>query len=329
MRSFPEGRSPVMDDSLTAPTARPILVTGSHRSGSTWVGHVLALAEGTGYIHEPFNRNTSLGICRARFPVNFTYVTEANEEPYLDGLRDTLAWRYDLASALPTMRRPIDTARIVRDFIYFESKRRRRARSIMKDPIALFSAEWLARRFDMQVVVVVRRPAAFVASVIAAGWHRYPFRQLLNQSALMENCLAPLRAEIEAAVAKPPDPVQASTLLWQITHHHIEALRQRHPDWIFVRHEDLVQDPETGFRAIYGPLGLAFTPEVEVGIRAFSAPKASRRLPALFRNRVRVSRNSKEAASLFRRRLSQEEVRRIEHATRPIAERFYPTPGPA
>lgn len=301
------------------PSGRPILVTGSHRSGSTWVGHVLALAAGTGYIHEPFNRNTSPGICRARFPANLTYVTEANEAPYLAGLRDTLAWRYDLGAALPTMRRPLDLARIARDFAYFEGKRRRRARPIMKDPIALFSTEWLARRFDMQVVVIIRRPAAFVASVIAAGWYRYPFRQLLRQPALMEDCLAPFRSEIEAAAAEQPDPVRTGTLLWLITHHHIETLRQRHPDWIFVRHEDLVQDPETGFRAIYEPLDLEFTPEVAAGIRALSAPKRAHRLPSLFRNRARVSRNSKEAAGLFRKRLSDEDTM---HRTPLIIGRF-------
>ena len=34
---------------------RPILVTGAHRSGSTWTGKMLALAENAYYLHEPFN----------------------------------------------------------------------------------------------------------------------------------------------------------------------------------------------------------------------------------------------------------------------------------
>ena len=36
-------------------TGRPILVTGAHRSGTTWVGKMLALAPGVAYVHEPFN----------------------------------------------------------------------------------------------------------------------------------------------------------------------------------------------------------------------------------------------------------------------------------
>lgn len=57
------------------PQSGPILVTGSRRSGSTWVGNVLSLAAGTGYVHEPFNTKTRQGICAARFPADFTYVT--------------------------------------------------------------------------------------------------------------------------------------------------------------------------------------------------------------------------------------------------------------
>ena len=44
-------------------TANPILVTGSHRSGTTWAGQMLATAPGIGYIHEPFN-------CDIRMSVN-------------------------------------------------------------------------------------------------------------------------------------------------------------------------------------------------------------------------------------------------------------------
>ena len=34
---------------------QPVLISGSHRSGTTWVGMILDKAPGTFYIHEPFN----------------------------------------------------------------------------------------------------------------------------------------------------------------------------------------------------------------------------------------------------------------------------------
>ena len=73
---------------------RPVLVTGSHRSGSTWFGMALALDAGSGYIPEPFNRRSRPGICRAGFPFMFFHKTPANAGPYRTALADTLAWRY-------------------------------------------------------------------------------------------------------------------------------------------------------------------------------------------------------------------------------------------
>ena len=57
----------------------PVLVTGSPRSGSTWVGNVLALDRNAGYVHEPFNNHCPPGICRARADHDFTYLTAENE----------------------------------------------------------------------------------------------------------------------------------------------------------------------------------------------------------------------------------------------------------
>src|SRR5688572_3747483 len=119
----------------------PVLVTGSPRSGSTWVGNVLALARGAGYIHEPFNRRHPPGLCRAPL-TDFTYVTPENETPYLEAFRDTLAWRYSPGAEIATVRGPRALARLTRNFAYFEMNRRRGTRVILKDPLALFSADW-------------------------------------------------------------------------------------------------------------------------------------------------------------------------------------------
>ena len=55
---------------------------------------------------------------------------------------------------------------------YFNFKRSKEAglRPLLKDPIAIMSCEWLAETFNMDVIVVIRHPAAFVASLKVAGW---------------------------------------------------------------------------------------------------------------------------------------------------------------
>ncbi len=52
----------------------PILVTGIHRSGTTFVGKILSLPRSVGYIHEPFN--TVFGI--NGIPHEYYYVTKAS-----------------------------------------------------------------------------------------------------------------------------------------------------------------------------------------------------------------------------------------------------------
>ena len=310
-------------DSVPCPQSGPILVTGSHRSGSTWVGNVLSLAAGSGYVHEPFNVKTRRGICAARFPDDFTYVTRETEGPYVGPLGDTLRWRYAYAAEIPDLRTPRDVARMVRDGAYFKTRQLQGARLVMKDPIALFSAEWLSERFDMPVVTIIRHPAAFVASLIAAGWTRFHFSKLLVQERLMEERLAPYRAEIAAAAAELPDDVGVGILLWRLMHHHIRQLRDDHPDWICVRPEDLTADPVASFRDIYGRLGLAFAPDTPERIANLSEQSGGLAAFSLFGSRRRVNRNSKDVAKLFRKRLSEEDIRRISDQAGDVWPDFY------
>src|SRR5215831_9468235 len=110
--------------------APPILVTGAHRSGTTWVGRMLALAPGVGYIHEPFNPRTPAGLSSAPFDRYFTVVTTENEGRYLPGLERTVAFRYDLGAQLRWEHRPVELARGARDFARLLPPRLRRARPL-------------------------------------------------------------------------------------------------------------------------------------------------------------------------------------------------------
>ena len=89
---------------------RPILVTGAHRSGTTWVGAMLALSPRIGLIHEPFSPITPPGVSSAPFDRFFRYVTAENEGPYVEPFERLLRFRYGLRRQLPTIRTPRDVA---------------------------------------------------------------------------------------------------------------------------------------------------------------------------------------------------------------------------
>jgi hypothetical protein len=149
----------------------PILVTGSHRSGTTWVGRMLAKAPDVCYIHEPFNVSDppGPGVCNVRFDHWFTHVHAGNEDRYYPALRKTIESKYSLASALRTVQSLGDLRHVMHEYRHFDKHRRRGSRSSLKDPLALLSAEWLAERFGAVVLIVIRHPAAFVSSIQRGG----------------------------------------------------------------------------------------------------------------------------------------------------------------
>jgi len=238
---------------------RPILVTGSHRSGSTWVGQMIAASPRVGYIYEPFNiGHVRPGISAAPFQHWLEYIAPGTEGPHRRALEDTLSFRYRYGPALRAVRSPRDLMRAARDAAQFAYFRATRKRPLVKDPLAVFSAEWLQQSFDMDIVVVIRHPAAFVTSIRRLGW-RFSFAEMLRQPALIRDLLQPYEGEIREAAAGAQGITEEAALLWKLIHHAIAVYQQRHPDWIYVRHEDLSMAPIERFSEVYARLALPFT----------------------------------------------------------------------
>jgi hypothetical protein len=131
---------------------QPILITGAHRSGTTWVGRMLAEAPYVYYIHEPFSVTDfpHRGICNVEFEHWFTYITKENEDKYYRGIKNTLNLNYDWMGGLKTIHSFSDLKTAIAE--YQNSLAHKNSRILVKDPIAFFSAPWLAERFNMKIV---------------------------------------------------------------------------------------------------------------------------------------------------------------------------------
>ena len=70
----------------------PILVTGAHRTGTTWVGKMLAASRQAAYLSEPLNLWHRPGVLRTPLQHWYTYICAENEQAYLPGLQATLAF---------------------------------------------------------------------------------------------------------------------------------------------------------------------------------------------------------------------------------------------
>jgi hypothetical protein len=299
---------------------RPILVTGSHRSGSTWIGRMIAASDTVGYIHEPFNITRGPGICRTRFTYWFNYIRPGTGGSVDDDYRRMLDFRYNYLAQALRVRSWTDGKVLVRDGGRFLGSRTRRARPLVKDPMALFSAEWFAETFDGQVVVIARHPAAFASSIKLDGW-THPFSHFSEQPALIEDHLEPFRAEIEEFVREEHDILDQATLLWRLVHHAIAGYRARHPDWLFVRHEDLSREPIEGFGALFEALDIPYTEDVQQAILRSSSPsnpgdRAENR--HLFH-----TRDSRANVDNWRRRLTPAEIERVRTRVADVSPLFY------
>jgi hypothetical protein len=305
---------------------RPILVTGSHRSGSTWVGRMIGASPQVAYIHEPFHLNHNLGFCGAQWDYWFQYICADNEAQYRRFFEKTTRLQYHW---IPSWKLVMDAEyrrKVLGDRAFFAEKRAAGCRPLLKDPIALFSADWLATRFDMDVVVMIRHPAAFAYSLKKAGWF-HNFRHFLDQPLLMRDHLHPFAAEIEAFIAGDEVPggghgrsiLEHAALLWKLIHYRIATYQDQFPHWQFVRHEDLSLEPLTGFRQIFDQLGLDFGDSVQRKIMDYSSEKNPSVEPSLFA----LKRNSKANAYTWKEKLSAEEIAFIREQVGNWSDRFY------
>ena len=211
---------------------RPILITGMHRSGGSWVAKMIEGGGGVVHVNEPFNRRhppgLTPGILRVPPPRAYQYVGPHNEADHLPGFRDMLRLRYGLAAELRTNRGIYDLAKAAKYLAAFTYGRVRGMRPLIDDPYMVFAAEWLAERLDCQVVMLVRHPAGIVSSLtrIGTGWSDN-LPDIASQPELVRDYLSPYADDLERAAREPLDPIAHGALLWRVIHaaiaHQVDA----------------------------------------------------------------------------------------------------------
>ncbi len=277
-----------------------------------------AAPEPVAYLWEPFSPRSRRGVFDAPIRWWFTYVCDENAEEFAPAVRDLLAFRYHVRAEFRTIRSPRDAGRMARDLGRFRRFRRTAARPLLKDPIAVFSTEWLAARFGMEPIVLIRHPAAFTASLKRLGW-THPFDDFLQQPLLMRDLLGPFEVDIRRFAEGQHDVVDQGVLLWNVIHLAIDAYRNRHPGWRFVRHEDLSTNPLPTFRSLYDHCGLTWTRDVEERVRLHS--NASN--PAIATSVSSIRRNSAASIRMWRSVLTPAESERVRIGTAELWPRFY------
>jgi hypothetical protein len=301
---------------------RPILVTGMHRSGTTWLGRMLCAGGEMVEVREPLNVDSRNTILRAEVDRWYTYVHNKNEDLYLRDYRDAIAFRVHPIHDIKQIRldSPKDPLRILRRWSRFLVGRLGRRGLLIKDPFAVFSLDWFVRRLGCRIVVIVRHPLAVVSSLKRLNF-AFDFRNLLEQPSLMDDRLERFRPEMESAVASS-DIVEQGSLLWRIVYGSVATDQANDSSIRVVRHEDLSLRPVQEYARLYDELDLRFSERAKRTIERHTSggnPKeVSKRNPFLVRLDSQANLNN------WRRRLDDVEIDRILRTTRPVVEHFYP-----
>lgn len=301
---------------------KPILITGSHRSGSTWVGKMIAESSSVVYIHEPFNieYRPARGIDNVCSQYWFTYINSENESLYYQKINDIVQLKYNLGETLKNIKARRQILDILRENLNFTKYRLLQKRPLLKDPIALFSAEYLASQFNMDIVVLIRHPAAFAGSLKQTNW-KFPFSHFLKQPLLMKEHLSSFEVKIKAYAEKEQDIIDQASLLWNIIHYIILKYQKQYKNWLFVRHEDISREPIPEFRNIFNYCNVEFSTDIEKVIKEHSSSKNS---DGNRDNQINsLKRDSSSNIWNWKQRLSISEIERIRSQVEDISSHFY------
>lgn len=272
---------------------RPILILGHGRSGTTWVGNVLATGRRVLYTFEP-------GSPTANQPFSnwFAYARPGQASP-------TLQQAFDPAFQGLPGRRNWQRAFIHRLIPGYQL--------IIKDVAGLMAAEWLQERYRPAMLLVIRHPCPTILSELAQGTDPLKSKAtLLAQSQLFEDHLQPYRPVIEAATT----PHEILAALWAARYRVIANALPRHPDWKIVYYERLCEEPVAAFHQLFSHFRLPWSDRNANFIWQSSTTTA----PGLYSGK-RVSRHQLDK---WKEKLTPAEIAAIFRVIQPFQLPFYP-----
>jgi hypothetical protein len=306
-----------------AGTAPALLVTGLPRSGTSWVGKMLEASRQVVYVNEPLNPRhppgRSPGVLDGEVTHRFQYICADNEQAWLPAFQRTLALRYGVGRELRRNRGPYDLARLAKYATSFTTGRWRGRRAMLDDPYALLAVPWLAERFGVRAVVLVRDPVALVGSYRKLNWHIH-LDELLDQPLLVRDLIGDSVAELREAAAGA-DEIHQTALLWRVMYEVVDRVHRHVPGVTVRRYEDLAQRPEEEFASLYDHCGLDFDARARARVVEATTGSGSDRGAMRWTVRFGLSRtafrpmDSKQAVDAAQRRLSTEDAERVRKIT--------------
>lgn len=307
---------------------KPLMIIGAHRSGTTFTGNMVSLSEEVEYIRDPFAKYRLAGLFQLRPDHFFTYITDKNGDEFRSSFKRMINFEFSFFEELSHIKNLRDLKPLLKDIYRFNIARKSCKRALLKAATAIFAAEWLQKEFNFEILALIRHPAAFISSLKRLNI-THPFNDFLEQPELMQDYLKPFENKIfeysklqkEHSSQNVPDIIDQGILLWNIIYSSISILKQRNPNWLFLRHEDISKEPLKNFDLIYKHFDLTFTQEIADKITSYTTSENPSE--ALSGKWNTLKRNSAANVKNWKSRLTPEEIERIKLQTKTVADQFY------
>ena len=215
-----------------ADSRKSILVAGTARSGTTWLGDLIASQIPSRILFEPFNPDL---VPEYRNFCYFQYIRPGMENPEFRAFA-----------------RKVFTGEIRNRWIDHQNERIFSEYRIIKEIRANLALSWLHSNFpEVPIIFLIRHPCAVVASRMELNWATDDdIEPFLSQPDLVEDHLANYMDIIKNA--KTPEEKHA--VIWCVSH--LVPLKQFQPGEIkAVYYENLCAQPETELISIFEIIG--------------------------------------------------------------------------
>jgi hypothetical protein len=173
---------------------------------------------------------------------------------------------------------------------------------VSKSVHACLAIDWIATKFDVDVLVVLRHPGNVLSSWLELDLPDRD-RDLGGYTRVRQRFL-------EGWDAPLPGVGSVERAAWQLglLMAALEESAQTHTDWVVRTHEQICSDPEKEFRRLFAELGLAWGPTTSKLLETSDNPGSG----------FSLNRKSSELADSWRTRLDQEDVDILGRVIRPF-----------
>jgi len=300
-----------------------IFVTGSIRSGSTFLADVLSTPLSVDYIHEPFNVRCGMPGMEKRYQ----YIAETLETDTMHVLDQQFERLKQYDFELQTSYYPNDPShlklikRVVGSrgpfFLRMAKANYLHRHCVVKDPTAPLVARRLHTAHGFTPVIIVRHPASLVASFERVSW--WPQTQkLLTQEAFVRDYIS--EDDLSRYESLGQSPLADACFHWLFTYRTLLDWADTY-SWPVVTHEELCAQPLAVFQRLYDTLGLPWSSYVERKVRRRTHGGNS---PEARHGRVQdFSRDSAQIFAMRRDSLTADQRRIIFDITSAVALELY------